>query len=59
MAVDPDIRAATLARADEREIERLAQGAGMIPMREDGIAKAAAGQVALSEVLLAASLQAD
>ncbi len=59
LAVDSDIRSATLDRADEREIERLARGAGMIPMREDGIAKAAAGQVALSEVLLAASLQAD
>ena len=51
LIVDEAIRAAILDRADQREIERRATTDGMIAMREDGLAKAARGEVSLAEVL--------
>jgi general secretion pathway protein E len=40
-----------LERADAVEIERAARAEGMRTMREDGLAKALAGQTTLEEIL--------
>ncbi|MCC7046310.1 MAG: type II secretion system ATPase GspE [Alphaproteobacteria bacterium] len=45
------IRRLILERSDAIEIERAARGEGMRTMREDGLAKALAGQTTLEEVL--------
>ena len=58
LSVDPAIRAAILDRAPEAELERLATANGMVTLREDGLAKAATGQVSLAEVLHLAHMTA-
>ncbi len=51
LAVDDAVRRAVLARQDHRQIQALAEEAGMRTMRAHALAKAAAGETALAEVL--------
>jgi general secretion pathway protein E len=51
LAVGERIRRLVLERSDAVEIERAARAEGMRTMREDGLAKALAGQTTLEEVL--------
>ncbi len=53
LELDDGLREAVRARAPSRELQRLAMAQGMRPMRRDGLEKAAAGQVALADVLRA------
>ena len=52
MLVDEALRRLILRGASAVEIEAAARGAGMIPLREDGLAKAAQGITTVEEVLL-------
>ncbi len=55
LAADEEIRRAILERADHRRIQTLAEGRGMRSLAAHGLAKAAAGETALSEVLRVAA----
>lgn len=48
---DEPVAAAIAARAPSQDLERLAQGAGLVSMRADGCAKAVAGLTTLSEIM--------
>ena len=52
MLVDERLRRLILQGASADEIDAAARGAGMIPLREDGLAKAATGITTVEEVLL-------
>jgi type IV pilus assembly protein PilB len=54
MLVDEALRRLILRGASADEIAAAARGAGMIPLREDGLAKAAQGITTVEEVLLTA-----
>ena len=51
MTVSESIERLTLARAPASEIKRTALGEGMTTLRADGLAKVAAGQTTLDEVM--------
>ena len=51
--LDSELRRAIGERAGAAELTRLAIGAGMVTMRRDGLAKAAAGETTVEEVLRA------
>jgi general secretion pathway protein E len=51
LVVDDALRALVMARADASAVRRAALGAGMVPMRESGLAKARAGVTTEAEVL--------
>ncbi len=46
-----EIASLTVAHASASEIRKVATAAGMVPLREDGLRKAAAGQTTLDEVI--------
>jgi type IV pilus assembly protein PilB len=52
MLVDEALRRLILRGASADDIEAAAREAGMIPLREDGLAKAALGITTVEEVLL-------
>jgi type II secretory ATPase GspE/PulE/Tfp pilus assembly ATPase PilB-like protein len=52
MLVDEQVRRLILRGASVDEIDAAARNAGMIPLREDGLAKAAQGITTVEEVLL-------
>jgi general secretion pathway protein E len=51
LPMSESIRRMVLDRVDAPELERAARAEGMKTMREDGLAKAVAGQTTLEEVL--------
>lgn len=51
MVVDEEVKEMILRRASTAEIERAAEKAGMIRLREDGLLKAAQGVTTIEEVL--------
>ncbi|MCF6207420.1 MAG: hypothetical protein L3J47_11100, partial [Sulfurovum sp.] len=52
LSLNDDVKDAILARQTVQEIRRISiESSGLITLMEDGIAKAASGHVALSEVL--------
>jgi general secretion pathway protein E len=53
LVVDDAVRALVMARADAAAIRRHATAAGMVPLRDDGLAKAAAGVTTVAEVVRA------
>jgi type II secretory ATPase GspE/PulE/Tfp pilus assembly ATPase PilB-like protein len=52
MLVDETLRQLILRGASADEIDATARKAGMIPLKEDGLAKAAKGITTVEEVLL-------
>jgi type IV pilus assembly protein PilB len=48
--ISEDIQSLILKRSTSSEIQRVAQGQGMVTMREDGYLKALAGMTTLDEV---------
>ena len=53
LVVDARVRAAILKKASAAELKDIAVESGMIPMLEDGLAKAARGETTIEEVLRA------
>jgi general secretion pathway protein E len=51
LVVSPEIRSAVNERRPTEEIEQLARAAGMVPLLDDGLRRAATGETPLSEVL--------
>jgi general secretion pathway protein E len=51
LLVGPALRQAVHERRPTRELDHIARQAGMIPLIEDGLARAVAGETSLSEVL--------
>ena len=51
MPVSEEIASLTVAHASASEIRKVATAAGMVPLREDGLRKAATGQTTLDEVI--------
>jgi general secretion pathway protein E len=51
LVVDDAVRALVMARADAPAVRRAAAAAGMVPMRDDGLAKAHDGVTTAAEVL--------
>src|SRR5918995_4852328 len=52
MLIDEELRRLILRGASVDEIDATARKAGMVPLREDGLAKAAQGITTVEEVLL-------
>jgi len=51
LTITDELRELVLKRCDVSDMTRLAVGQGMVPMREDGLAKVVAGETTIEEVL--------